>query len=107
MNSEQFAELRSLILNNVSLNQMAALGGTKIYNDTSPHTGLSVNALQFRESSTITTLSGVDPNGDVVNFVTEFNISGVTLGTVDLLIVPKGYKITTITLATGSVLAYS
>jgi len=107
MEYKYFSALLHAILNNPNLNKMGANGGTKVYADTNARTGLSVSSIQPREATVISLLSGTNASGTTVNFLTEFNISGLTLNTVDLLIVPNGYTITAITLASGSILAYS
>ena len=107
METYQFQTLYHAIINNTNLNKMGANGGTKVYADTNVRTGLNVTSIQPREATVITTLTGTSATGAAVNFITEFNISGIILNTTDLLIVPAGYSISAITLTSGSIVAYS
>lgn len=91
---------------NLSLNKIAGSGGCKLVSSMDPVTGFAASSMIVRENSVIDTLTGKDPNGNVVDFVTLFNISGEILGRGDLFIAPTGYFITSIELTSGSVLFY-
>lgn len=94
--------------NNKDLNKISAAGGSKLYADTSTHTELDVKSIYVRENTVIATLTGASNiAGTTVNFLTEFNISGATLIAGDLYMVPNGWKIHTIDLTSGSIIAYS
>lgn len=104
---EAIDKLIAYFKNNKDLNKISAAGGSKLYNDTSDYSELNVKSFNVRENTTFTTLTGYDENGNVKNFLTEFNISGKTLILGDLFIVPNGWKITFIKLGSGSIIAYS
>jgi hypothetical protein len=108
MNSEQFQALLVEVKNNTNFNKLGASGGSKVYTGTSPVTGISATSFVARESTVVSAMAGIDANGVAVNFLTEFNISGVTLvAGIDLLIAPSGYRITGFTLSSGSIVVYS
>lgn len=107
LTNDQFQALIISIRDNLNLNKIGASGGSVLYNDGSAHTGLSVSSIYVRESSVVSAMTGVDSNGAAVNFITLFNISGVTLILGDLFIAPAGYRINAITLTSGSIISYS
>jgi hypothetical protein len=107
MEYTQFQALLGAIQNNLNLRKVGAGEGTYLVTGTSATPLGGATTIQPREATVISAMTGTDPNGAAVNFVTLFNVSGATLNTVDLLIAPDGYRITSITLTSGSVLIYS
>lgn len=79
-----------------------AQNGQFIIDDTSAHTNLEYYLIIPREDTVISICTGVDGNGNAVDFKSVHNWDG-TVGTSDLLTVPLGHKITAITLTSGSV----
>jgi hypothetical protein len=61
--------------------------------------GFSVNA-----ACVVSALSGLDQNGNVVNFLTDIGLAGVTLSAGSVITVVDGSSLTSITLASGSVI---
>jgi len=98
-----FAKIQEVIRALTSIN---ASGGSK---DVAAGEGaIAVNARQviIRTDGIITAMTGVGPSG-TVNFVTEFNISGKTLEAGTMYKVADGYRITSITMTPGALVAYN
>jgi len=70
---------------------------------------IAVNARQIivRTPGIITAMTGTDAEGATVNFVTLFNISGKTLEATTMYKVPDGYRIKSITMTPGALVAYN
>lgn len=81
---------------------IAGAAGMKIIDDTNLHSDLKVSYFLPREDTTLTSCTGVDGEGNAVDFKTVNNWDG-TLKVTDTCSVPRGHKITAIELATGSV----
>lgn len=106
MQNDQFSAIMTAINNNSNLNKVGAQGGTTYYG-IGAATGLSAVMLQPRESTVFTVITGKTTTGATVDMLALFGVSGITLGTIDLLIAPAGYVITAFTTSSGSVLVYS
>lgn len=100
----------------MSLDRVSAWGGSFWIGDTVTQTlngkgePLKVKSIICQEDTVITILEGKDANNNSVNFRTLFNLNdtspGPTLKQGCLLCVPLGWAITTIKLASGSIIAY-
>ena len=82
--------------------RLSAENGMKIIDDTSAHTGLNYYLIVPREGTVISVCTGVDGNGNAVDFKTVNNWDG-TVTITDLLAVQVGHVITAITLTSGSI----
>lgn len=84
-------------------NYIAGYTGCKVVSNTTLTTGrwrgFSVNA-----ACVIAALSGLDQNGNIVNFLTDIGLASVTLSAGAVITVPDGSVITSITLTSGSVI---
>lgn len=76
--------------------------GMFIIDDASAHTGLNYYLLVPREDTVISVCTGVDAQGNAIDFKTVNNWDG-TVSTSDLLAVANTHKITAITLTSGSI----
>lgn len=99
-------EALRLLNGNTDLQKLGAHGGSILYNDNSAHTGLAATTVYIREATVIASLTGITAVGTTQDFLTLFNISGATLNLGDLFIAPSGYRISAITLTSGSVILY-
>lgn len=104
MEAGQFQQLLSAIINQSSSNKVAASGGSKYFNGAIASENLT--SFYVREDTSITALSGTDGAGTTVNWLTQLNISGVTLKAGDLYSVPNGCKIVSGTVSSGSIIGY-
>lgn len=77
--------------------------GTFIIDDTNAHTDLSYEVIIPTEDTVISVCTGVDINGNAVNFKTTQNWDGTLKTTHGSLTVPRGNKITAITLTSGEI----
>lgn len=82
--------------------RLGAENGQSIIDDTSAHTGLDVYLIIPREDTVISVCTGVDAEGNAVDYKVVNNWDG-TVKTTDLLAVPIRHKITAITLTSGSI----
>lgn len=84
-----------------NLDLIAGASGMQIIDDTNAHTG---NFKYFlpREDTSVNACTGVDADGNAVDFKTTQNWDG-TLSSTDICIIPRGYSITSITLTSGSI----
>ncbi len=84
-------------------NFLAGYTGCKVVSNTVLTTGrwrgFDVNA-----ACVISALSGLDQNGNVVNFLTDIGLASVTLSSGAFISVVDGSVITSITLTSGSVI---
>lgn len=94
------------------INRIGGINGTQLIKTTAV-TDLQAETLVVRESSVLSVLSGTDKDGAAVNYLTVGNKKGIVgfvateaLKTGDIITCPDGYKITSVTLASGSILAY-
>lgn len=87
-----------------SQGRVSADNGCYLIDDTSAYTGKNYYALIAQEDTVIATLSGEDNLGNSVNFLTLQNVDTLKSGA--LVTVPLGFKITAITLTSGSVICY-
>jgi len=80
--------------------------GALIIDDTNAHTNLNKEVINPTEDTVLSVCTGVDSKGDAANFKTLLNWDGtLTIGHAPLT-VPRGYKITAITLTSGEIVAY-
>lgn len=86
--------------------RISGADGSRLVTGTGAVTGISREAIYVRENTVIATLSGTNDNITTTNLLTLLNISGATLVQGDFFTVPEGYKITAITLTSGSVILY-
>lgn len=77
--------------------------GTFIIDDTSAHTALNYEVIIATEDTILTVCSGDDGNGNAVDFKTLMNWDGTITTAHGSLTVPRGYKITAITLTSGEI----
>lgn len=84
-----------------NLDRVAGSNGMVIVDDTTTYTKV-VNYFIPREDTVLDTCTGVDNNGNAVDFKTTQNWDG-TLKESDYCMIPAGYKITNLTLTSGSV----
>lgn len=87
--------------------KITASKGCELIADTSAKTNRSFYALIIQEDTVIATLSGVDENYSTVNFLTTIGLASKTLKQGALITVPSGNKITSLTLTSGSLIAYN
>lgn len=90
----------------ISINKVAASGGSKLITGASPVT-ISATSFAVREATVVSAMTGVTPGGATQDFVSLFNISAANLLQGDLFIAPNGSLITSVTLASGSIIVYS
>ena len=84
-----------------NLDIIAGSNGMVIIDDTNTHTGV-INYFIPREDTTLTSCTGVDEENNAIDFKARQNWDG-TLKSTDECLIPSGWKITAIKLATGSV----
>ena len=84
-------------------NYTAGYTGCKVVANTAPTAG-NWRGFSVNTACIVSALTGVDQNGNAVNFLTDIGLSGVTLSLGSVITVPDGYAITSITLASGSVI---
>lgn len=77
--------------------------GSLIIDDTNAHTGLNKEYINPTEDTVLDTCTGVDGNGNAVNFITLLNWDGTLKVEHAPLTVPRGYKINAITLTSGEI----
>ena len=104
MENGQVQQILRAINNEPSMNKVAASGGSKYFNGAIANESLT--SFYVREDTSITVLSGTDGAGTTVDWLTFLGISGVSLLAGDLFIIPDGCKITTGTVASGSIIGY-
>lgn len=90
---------------NSELGRLIAVNGS-FYIGTSAQTGKNYFAIIPQEDSVFTTLSGEDEKGNAVNYISTMGLSGKTIKQGAMIIVPQGSKITSVTLSSGSAIAY-
>ena len=83
------------------IQRLAGIRGTDIITALTAQTGLNYDYIIPREDTVLSVCSGEDDNDNPIDFLTANNW-GVTLKNTDILIVPKDYKITAITITSGS-----
>ncbi len=84
--------------------KLVAQGGTLIIDDTGAH-AVNANSIMAQAATVISACTGVDTNRAAVDFKLTYN--WVTLAAGIPIIAPTGFKITSITLTSGSVAVYS
>lgn len=80
--------------------------GTKYLSGTSNNTGLAHTTIEANTDATFTSITGSDIDGNVVNLLTVFNMSGVTLKEGKMLYCSLNYTITAIKLASGTIFVH-
>ena len=81
--------------------------GGLIIDDTNAVTGLKKEMIIATEDTVMSTCSGIDSEGNAVNFLTLLNWDGTITANHGSLCVPRGYFITAITLSTaGEIVVY-
>ena len=80
--------------------------GTKYLSGTSNNTGLTHTTIEANEDCAFTSITGADVDGNVVNLLTAFNMSGVTLKEGKMLYCSLNYTITAVQLASGTIFVH-
>ena len=83
------------------IQRLAGVRGTDIITSLAAQTNLNYDYIIPREDTVLSVCSGVDDSDNPIDFLSTNNW-GVTLKNTDILIVPKDYKITAITITSGS-----
>jgi len=99
-----FAKIQEVIRALTSIN---ASGGSIDVAAADGATAVNARQIIVRTPGIITAMTGVGPNNPNVNFVTLFNISGKTLEATTMYKVPDGYRIKSITMTPGALVAYN
>ena len=86
----------------VQARKLAVSGGSRILDTTGALTGINASSIVAREATVISVCTGITATKQAYDFKVQLN--WVTLKAGDLLIAPDSYKITAITLTSGSVL---
>jgi hypothetical protein len=87
---------------NASVTAEAGMNGSKVISGTSPVTG-SFQYFVVNASAVVTAI--LDQSGN--SLMTSLSLSGITLAPTMKISVPKGTTISSITLSSGSVIAYN
>lgn len=108
MEKGMFSELLRAVIGNKSEGKVAASGGSKFlsFGKGPVYSHENFTSLIFRETSTLLALDGYDAGGNPVNWLTELDLSGVTLELNDLIVVPNACFISNITFGSGSAIGY-
>lgn len=77
--------------------------GTFIIDGTSANVDLNYEVIICTEDTVLAVCTGIDNNGGAVNFETLMNWDGTLTAAHGSLTVPRGYKITAITLTSGEI----
>ena len=77
--------------------------GSLVIDDTNAHTGLSNEYINVTEDTVLSVCTGVDSDGNAVNFKTLLNWDGTLTINHNPLTVPRGYKINVIALTSGEI----
>lgn len=85
-------------------NQLFALNGCLLVDSGAAVTGKDFCYITVNADAVLTKLTGIDPGGNSHNLLTEFNLGTKTLGQGTSL---GYYKITEVTVASGSVICYN
>lgn len=88
-----------------SLDKIAGANGCIFIDDTSNHTD-DFSVILPNADTVFSVLSGTDENGDAVNYLTTIALSGATVTKGIPVTIPNGHTITSLTLTSGSVMAY-
>ena len=80
--------------------------GALIIDDTNAHTNLNKEILNVTEDTALSVCTGTDSEGNAVNFKAFLNWDGTLTVNHNPLTVPRGYKITSITLTSGEIVTY-
>ena len=75
-----------------------------VIDTTAAKTSLNFRTIVAQEATVISVCTGTDPNGNAVDFKTVCNCDTLKVGAV--ITIKAGYKITAITLTSGSVICY-
>jgi hypothetical protein len=84
-------------------NYTAGYTGCKVVANTAPTAG-NWRGFSVNTACIVSALTGVDQNGNAVNFLTQIGLASVTLSLGSVITVVDGSAITSITLASGSVI---
>ena len=87
-----------------NIGRLAGSNGCLVIDDTSAHTGLSFDYFVCQEDTVISVCTGTDPSGNAFDFKVQYNCD--TLKQNAVITVKAGYKITAITLTSGSIICY-
>lgn len=88
-----------------SIDKIAGANGCLFIDDTSNHTdGFCV--ILPNEDTVFSALAGTDEDGTAVNYLTTIALSGATVTKGIPITIPNGHTITSLTLTSGSVMAY-
>ena len=80
--------------------------GTKYISGTTEVTGLTHTTIEANTDATFTSITGSDNDGNVVDLLVAFNMSGVTLKDGKMLYASLNYTITAIKLASGTIFVH-
>lgn len=82
--------------------------GCELIDDTGAKTGKEFETIYVREDTVIGTLTGGNKatTANATNYITSIGLSGVTLVKGDLITAPVGEVFKSITLTSGSIIAY-
>lgn len=84
-------------------NYTAGYTGCKVVANTTPTTG-NWRGFTVNTACIVSALTGIDQNGNAVDFRATIGLASVTLSTGSVITVVDGSEITSITLASGSVI---
>lgn len=87
-----------------NIGRLAGSNGCLVIDDTSAHTGLSYDFFVAQEDTVISVCTGTDAGGNAFNFKVAYNCDTIKAGAV--ITAKKDYKITAITLTSGSIICY-
>lgn len=87
-----------------NIGRLAGSNGCLVIDDTSAHTGLSFNFFVCQEDTVLSVCTGTDAGGDAFDFKVKYNCD--TLKQNAVITAKAGYKITAITLTSGSIICY-
>ena len=82
--------------------------GCELIANTSARTGKDYTSFYVREDTVVATLTGGTEGGtdNATNYLTNFGLSGATLIKGDLITAPVGEVFKSLTLTSGSIIAY-
>ena len=89
----------------MSLARLSAFAGSYYIDGT--HTSVDFDVIVPQEDTVFGVMTGLDQDGQAVDFRTTLNIGGSTIKQGTLIAVPAGQKITAVTVASGTAMAYN
>lgn len=90
----------------MSMQRLSASGGCQLISTTDAQTGKFYTAFVVQEDTVVSVLAGGEKGSTSTNFITEIGLSGKTLKQGALIVAPDSQFFSSLTLTSGSVIAY-